>query len=325
MKFVNQTRTIVISNEYVTEPNKQKEAKNHGQSKLKFKSNSFIFYGCEKTAFKNKRGRVETNDDFSYKGKICFYKKHIIQFINNLKPIYLNNSSDYKNISVKKWSNMLDNFLKNYQKFQDDDLIEENFTTTAFRFHEQALEFDLYKNIIFKVAIPYACKITFYKIEQNNYILIIPTVDFDLLQTSYFEKIKVKKDKKFSQQRKGQNIWRDELLTRDKKCVISELEQECVLEAAHIKPFIQCNDREKFNKNNGILLSATLHKFFDAGLITFSENDGKLLVSDFMINSDKNWILKISSNFKTIKLNCEDDWKQMQKFLKFRNDAIFLR
>lgn len=325
MDFINRTRTIVISNEYVTESNKQKEARNHGQSKLKFKSNSFIFDDCKKTKFKNARGKVSTNDDFSYEGKICFYKKHILQFINNLKPIYINFVSNYKKITINNWVTVLNKFNENYKNFKDDDLIEENFTTATYRYHEQGLEFDLYKNIIFKIAIPYTCKITFYKINGSNYIFIIPTVDFGLLQTSYFEKIKAKKDSESIQQRKGQNIWREELLSRDKSCVITKLEQECVLEAAHIKPFIQCEDKEKFNTNNGVLLSATLHKFFDAGLISFSEKDGKLLVSDFLINSDKNWIIKNSNNFKSIKLNEKIDWKQMKEFLLFRNNTIFLK
>lgn len=325
MDFINKTRTIVISNEYVTESNKQKEARNHGQSKLKFKSNSFIFDGCEKTQFKNARGKVSTNDNFSYKGKICFYKKHILQFINNLKPIYINDINNYKKITIKNWEDILNKFIENYKNFENDDLIKEDFTTATYRYHEQGLEFNLYKNIIFKIAIPYACKITFYKIKDNNYVFMIPTVDFELLQTSYFEKIKSKKDKKSIQQRKGQNNWREKLLSRDKVCIITKLEQERVLEAAHIKPFIHCKDKEKFNTNNGLLLSATLHKFFDAGFISFSENDGKLLVSDFLINNDKKWIIKNSDNFKTIKSNNESDWKQMQEFLKFRNDNIFLK
>ena len=325
MNFINKTRTIVISNEYVTESNKQKEARNHGQSKLKFKSNSFIFDGCEKRGFKNARGRVSTNDDFSYQGKICFYKKHLLQFINNLKQIYINDINNYKKISIKNWEIILNKFKENYKIFKDDDLIEENFTTATYRYHEQGLEFNLYKDIIFKIAIPYTCKITFYKIKGNNYIFMIPTVDFELLQTSYFEKIKAKKNKKSIQQRKRQRDWREKLLSRDKACIITKLKQESVLEAAHIKPCIQCNNKEKFNKNNGLLLSATLHKFFDAGFISFNENDGKLLISDFLINTDKEWIIKNSDNFKTIKSNYDNDWKQMQEFLKFRNNTIFLK
>jgi hypothetical protein len=51
------------------------------------------------------------------------------------------------------------------------------------------------------------------------------------------------------------------------KCVISG-RSEIVCEVAHIKPFAHSNSEEKYDPNNGILLSADLHKLFDAKLFT---------------------------------------------------------
>ena len=50
--FENFYKTFTISNEYVTSRNKQKEASNHGQSKLKFKSSSLFFRNSIKKEFR---------------------------------------------------------------------------------------------------------------------------------------------------------------------------------------------------------------------------------------------------------------------------------
>ena len=51
------------------------------------------------------------------------------------------------------------------------------------------------------------------------------------------------------------------------KCVISG-RSEIVCEVAHIKPFSESDPEEKYDPNNGILLSADLHKLFDTKLFT---------------------------------------------------------
>jgi len=51
-----------------------------------------------------------------------------------------------------------------------------------------------------------------------------------------------------------------------------------VLEASHIKSWANSTDKERLDAKNGLLLNATLHKLFDAHLITFGDS-GKMLVS----------------------------------------------
>jgi hypothetical protein len=68
-----------------------------------------------------------------------------------------------------------------------------------------------------------------------------------------------------------QNIFRKAIINRYKKCIISDMD-EIVCEAAHIKSFTECNDEEKFNFNNGILLNSILHKLFDNYFITINPN-----------------------------------------------------
>ena len=87
-------------------------------------------------------------------------------------------------------------------------------------------------------------------------------------------------------------------------CLITNLKCTDVLEAAHIKPFCKCDEQEQFNVNNGVLLTSTFHKFFDQGLISFCWKTGKLLLSEFLIEYDKQWIKKESHDFKTLKSLC---------------------
>jgi hypothetical protein len=57
-------------------------------------------------------------------------------------------------------------------------------------------------------------------------------------------------------------------------------------EASHIKPWADLNDNERIDPNNGLLLTANLHKLFDAGLISF-EDSGKMLVSSKLSQSER--------------------------------------
>jgi len=56
-----------------------------------------------------------------------------------------------------------------------------------------------------------------------------------------------------------QNYYRDGLINRYKKCIISGMHME-VCEASHIIPF---SESENFDIDNGILLNSVLHKLFD--------------------------------------------------------------
>jgi len=64
----------------------------------------------------------------------------------------------------------------------------------------------------------------------------------------------------------------------DGRCSVSGCDLREVLRASHIKPWSQCNDAERLDANNGLLLTADLDALFDRGLISFSD-EGSMLVS----------------------------------------------
>ena len=83
-----------------------------------------------------------------------------------------------------------------------------------------------------------------------------------------------------------QRLYKIELITEVKElynitmgeCVLEHLPYP-VLIASHIKPYIECDDKEAFDVNNGLLLSKNLDSLFDLGFISF-DNEGTILLSD---------------------------------------------
>ena len=70
------------------------------------------------------------------------------------------------------------------------------------------------------------------------------------------------------------------------RCSVTGASTKAVLEASHIKSWADSNDAQRLDPNNGLLLSANLHKLFDAGLISFDDS-GKMLVSSQLSQSEQ--------------------------------------
>ncbi len=69
-------------------------------------------------------------------------------------------------------------------------------------------------------------------------------------------------------------------------CCVTGSSTAAVLEASHIKRWADSNDQERLDPNNGLLLTANLHKLFDAGLISFDAS-GEMLVSSKLSESER--------------------------------------
>ena len=91
-----------------------------------------------------------------------------------------------------------------------------------------------------------------------------------------------------------------------------------VLVASHIKPWAICNNKERIDVNNGLLLSATYDRLFDSGLITFDKN-GKLKISK-LISKDNAEKLDIKTGTKYDIKYCYE----MNSYLDYHNNVIFV-
>ena len=121
-------------------------------------------------------------------------------------------------------------------------------------------------------------------------------LDLNLLLETKYQNIRLVSSKL---KRDGQKKFREEILKRDKKCVISG-EGELSCEAAHIKPFNNCKEEDKYDLNNGLLLGSSIHKLFDKYL--WSINNNKVVVSNKILNNSAYYYINKYDN-KIIHLN----------------------
>lgn len=77
----------------------------------------------------------------------------------------------------------------------------------------------------------------------------------------------------------GQGRWRRDLMRHwSGKCAVTGLEIETLLRASHIKPWRDCDNRERLDLFNGLMLGPAYDAAFDTGLISF-EDSGAIMVS----------------------------------------------
>lgn len=80
-------------------------------------------------------------------------------------------------------------------------------------------------------------------------------------------------------QRIGQDIFRAALMDYwGGRCPITGITDPTLLRASHIVPWSECDDAQRLDVHNGLLLSALWDAAFDAGLASFAD-DGSVLAS----------------------------------------------
>jgi hypothetical protein len=80
-------------------------------------------------------------------------------------------------------------------------------------------------------------------------------------------------------QRIGQDIFRAALMDYwGGRCPITGITDPALLRASHIVPWAECDDGQRLDIHNGLLLSALWDAAFDAGLVSFAD-DGTVLLS----------------------------------------------
>ena len=86
-----------------------------------------------------------------------------------------------------------------------------------------------------------------------------------LLQTTEAERLVV--------QRIGQDIFRAALIDYwGGRCPITGITDPALLRASHIVPWADCDDAQRLDVHNGLILSALWDAVFDAGLVSFAED-----------------------------------------------------
>jgi len=124
---------------------------------------------------------------------------------------------------------------------------------------------------------------------------------------------------KMHKERIGQSLFRNMLLKiYDNKCCITGIAMPELLKASHIKPWSKCNETEKTNPQNGLLLNALHDAAFDKGYMTISL-DYKIIVSKKLLDSD----IKFLKKYHEQKIILPSKLFPSEQFIEYHNEYIF--
>ena len=121
--------------------------------------------------------------------------------------------------------------------------------------------------------------------------------------------------------RKGQSFFRDKLLDRFEKCLITGITEKRLLIASHIKPWADCCKEQKYEQcidpENGLLLSPLWDKLFDQGYISFND-DGSIIISKDLDKATSS-VVKDKEHFKLP----EELSKNQKKYMEYHRTEVF--
>ena len=115
--------------------------------------------------------------------------------------------------------------------------------------------------------------------------------------------------------RLGQGRFRQKLLELYPNCPLTGLDVQSLLIASHIKPWSKCNNEERLDPSNGLMLAPNIDALFDSGLITF-DIDGTIKISP-KINPENQKRLGISPDMK-LKIKPESE-----EYFEYHRNHVF--
>lgn len=115
--------------------------------------------------------------------------------------------------------------------------------------------------------------------------------------------------------RQGQGRFRQKLLELYSSCPLTDLDVRSLLIASHIKPWSKCNNEERLDPFNGLMLAPNIDALFDSGLITF-DADGTIKISP-KIDLENQKRLGISPDMK-LKIEPESE-----KYFEYHRNHVF--
>ena len=232
--------------------------------------------------------------DLKHIESFLILKKDIQKYLVEAKEEYFSPTQDYKE-DIKEFYN--DNV--SYVDAIEEDIIHLHFTKKYDNQNRYYLNFakDGYSSkkwdYFRKVALPRVTKLNFVKVRNVNdgklYIYIKPSFFIDQRdreERQVVEDLLAGNRSAVANYRRQQVQYRRSLLDIMPACVITKVTEDRILEACHIKPYSVCSETEKYDVNNGLVMTPTFHKQFDMGFISFQDN-GTIIISPFLSNMNK--------------------------------------
>ncbi|MEK4013440.1 HNH endonuclease [Peribacillus frigoritolerans] len=112
-----------------------------------------------------------------------------------------------------------------------------------------------------------------------------------------------------------QGKFRENLLNNSPVCKVCGMNMPQLLIASHIKPWRYCNDYERIDSHNGLLLCPTHDAAFDGGYISF-DDEGNMVISH-LVSSLNSELLRLNIDNKI-----ELDPMQLE-YMKWHRDEVF--
>lgn len=252
-----------------------------------------------------------------------FLKKDLQKYLIDAKEEYLNPVQEYKedisayyNENVSLINSLEDQIVKLHfcKKYDSQKRYYLNFIKDGY----SSKNYDYFR----KVALPRVTKISWLKVKDEGtnklYIYIKPFFyisEKEKEEKIFIENLSVNNNVLWKNYRKKQIQFRKELFDIMPACVITNVTEDRILEACHIKPFVKCNEQEKYDVNNGLVMTPTYHLLFDLGFISFLD-DGQLIVSPYLSNMNKKRLNIIENKKYMIP-------KSRSKYLQYHRENIF--
>ena len=278
---------------------KNKIGTGHGEAKLYVSSKDPMreFYGGK-----------------GFDSKCFLLKSDLISYMNAVKNEYLNPTQTYagREDLPSLWKTRFDHIseLDDFVFFN----IQDQTQIVGDRGYVNSK--DAGYGIIREISLPLVSYISAMKLTDNagkNYFYWKLFVDFEAIELA-----PKKQDKEISYARIGQGKYRELLLEECPFCPFTKINDERLLIASHIKPWIVSNNKEKTDPKNGYILSPMYDRLFDRGFITFTP-DRKLVVSDWLSPQNRKRIGLENGAF--IQALPMDDARA--KYLEFHRSSVF--
>lgn len=108
-----------------------------------------------------------------------------------------------------------------------------------------------------------------------------------LVKFAMYDKLNFVHEKTTNIYQRNDKKFRHDVLARyNNECVITHSSE--AVEVCHIKPFAKCNEYEKYDVNNGIVLRCDLHKLFDDGKLIINPETMTVIFSEQIMSNKKN-------------------------------------
>lgn len=166
-------------------------------------------------------------------------------------------------------------------------------------------------------------EVSFFRVQIQTPKVSLAQAELDELEQAEKQQLKIEHDANLSATEKkmlilariGQGRFRESVNRVEKHCRLTGVSDLNFLIASHIKPWKDCNNQERLNGENGLMLAPHVDKLFDRGWISFKD-DGDLLVVETAKDVVSDWGLSGITNVGVFT-------KQQQIFLHYHRAHVY--